>query len=180
MNDETISVIEAARQLERKKATVFKVMRRLGIVPRKRRDSASKNQMVAYIALDEFQRVKDALAIRGSLEPDGDGLDANADGFISAEIGVFYLIQLEPDHDPLRFKVGFAANLAERHRVLRCAAPFCIVVKTWPCRRLWEKTAIDCVTSGCERLHTEVFRSSEIQAVVERCERFFAMMPPVR
>jgi hypothetical protein len=43
MTDETISVIEAGRQLERPKATVFKVMKRLGIHAHKRRDSSSRN-----------------------------------------------------------------------------------------------------------------------------------------
>jgi hypothetical protein len=93
---------------------------------------------------------------------------------------VFYLIQLEPDFDPGRFKIGFAASLPERLRHLRCSAPFAAVLKTWPCRRLWEKTAIDCVSAGCERLHTEVFRTASLDEVVGRCDGFFAIMPPVQ
>ena len=101
------------------------------------------------------------------------------DNLVSAEVGVFYLIQLEADFDPGRFKVGFAAGMSERLRQLRCSAPFAAVVRTWPCRRLWEKTVIDSVAAGCERLHTEVFRTTSLDEIVARCERFFAIMPPV-
>lgn len=96
---------------------------------------------------------------------------------LPAEIGLFYLVQLEPDHDPGRFKAGFTSNMEERLRAHRCAAPFVKVIKTWPCRSLWEKTTIDCVCDGCERLHTEVFRSDSIDQVVEKCDEFFSLMP---
>ena len=94
--------------------------------------------------------------------------------------GVFYLLLLEPEHDPGRFKVGFAVSLSERLRTLRCSAPFLKVVKTWPCKSLWEKTAIECVAESCKRLHTEVFRAQSIESVVEKCERFFELMLTLR
>jgi len=179
MNDETISVIEAGRQLERRKATIFKVMKRLGIHALKRRDPNSGGQQVAYITCDDFIRVKEAL-IAGRSHSIEEGEGNSRDEFDSAEDGVFYLIRLEPNHDPLRFKVGFAANIKDRLRALRCSAPFATVVKSWPCRRLWEKTAIDCVTFACDRLHTEVFRCSSLETVIEKCEQFFRIMPPIR
>ncbi|HWB54643.1 MAG TPA: hypothetical protein VG722_10640, partial [Tepidisphaeraceae bacterium] len=64
-------------------------------------------------------------------------------------------------------------------RHLRCSAPFAKVVRPWPCKLLWEKTAIECVTTGCERLHTEVFRAPEKDKILERCEQFFALMPAI-
>ncbi len=178
MNDEMISVIEAGRQLERRKTTIFKVMKRLGIHAQKRRDSNHGNQVVAYLTQANFIRVKEAL-IAAISDKNKEGEGDNGDAFISAEIGVFYLIQLEPEHDPLRFKVGFAANISERLRALRCSAPFSTVVKSWPCRRLSEKTAIDCVTFGSDRLHTEVFRCSSLETVIAKCEQFFGLMPPL-
>jgi hypothetical protein len=84
---------------------------------------------------------------------------------------------LEPEHDPGGFKVGFATSLPESVRALRCSAPVLQVVKTWPRKLLWEKTAIECVADGCERLHTEVFRTRSIDSVVDKCERFFEVMP---
>jgi len=177
MNEEMISVIEAGKRLERRKSTIFEVMRRLGIEARKRRDTGSGNQLVSYLSETDFIRIKDALLSSNSNDDCDMANDYSAE-FVSAEIGVFYLIQLEPDHDPLRFKVGFAANMNVRLRALRCSAPFSTLVRSWQCRRLWERTAIDCVTNGCDRLHTEVYRCNSLEAVVGKCERFFAMMPP--
>ena len=112
------------------------------------------------------------LAVANRSAADEDGSDTAI-----SEQGVFYLLQWEPDHDPGRFKVGFATSLPERLRTLKCSAPFIKVLATWPRKNLWEKTAIDCVTQGCERLHTEVFRTESIDNVWQRCERFFELMP---
>lgn len=179
MGNELISVIDVANHHGKQKQTIFKILKRLGIETSKLRNSSSKNQLVAYITQDDFRRVSDELLlIAGRLESkQSDGEET--DDFISAEEGVFYLIQLEPEIDPGRFKVGFAASMSDRLRALRCSAPFASIVKTWPCRRFWEKTAIDCVLAECERLHTEVFRATSLDAVVAKCERFFAVMPPV-
>ncbi len=177
MSNDLISVIDVADHHGKHKQTIFKVLRRLGIATSKRRDSSSGNQLVAYITQEDFRRVSEELSLFvDRREPDTDG-NGEADDFVSAEVGVFYLIQLEPKFDPCRFKVGFAANMSDRLRALRCSAPFASVIKTWPCRRLWEKTAIDCVAAGCERLHTEVFRVGSLDEVVSKCEQFFSLMP---
>ena len=52
-------------------------------------------------------------------------------------------------------------------------------MKHWPCRRTWERAAIDCMTAGLEQLHTEVFRGPSLPEVLARGERFFAVMPVV-
>jgi hypothetical protein len=179
MSEDVISVIDVARQHDKRKATVFKVLQRLGIVPTKRRSSSSKNQMIACITQEESHLVTaaiEAITSRGNAEEK----EGESDEFVSAEVGVFYLIQLEPEFDSGRFKVGFAAVMSERLRHLRCSAPFALVIRTWPCRRLWEKTAIESISVGCERLHTEIFRASSLDEVIPRCERFFAVMPPVQ
>jgi hypothetical protein len=179
MDDDLVSVIDVASQHGKRKGTVFRILNRLGIEPTKRRSSAGKNQLVSYITQEELRRVTiemQAITNRDDLEP-SEGEEG--DDFVSAEVGVFYLIRLEADFDPGRFKVGFAAGMSERLRQLRCSAPFAVVVRTWPCRRLWEKTVIDSVAAGCERLHTEVFRTTSLDEIVARCERFFAIMPPV-
>ncbi|MFO0928739.1 MAG: hypothetical protein U0736_17250 [Gemmataceae bacterium] len=180
MGDNLISVIDVARQHGKGKSTVFKLLKRLGITPVKRRCESSKNQLIACITQEELRLV----AVEMQRCTVGDNAESanedRPDDFVSAEVGVFYLIQLEPEFDPGRFKVGFAAGIAERLRQLRCSAPFATVVQTWPCRRLWEKTVIDSVTTGCERLYTEVFRVRLLEEVVGRCERFFAVMPPVQ
>jgi len=90
------------------------------------------------------------------------------------------IIQLEPEHDLGRFKVGFATNIEERLRSHKTAAPFYKVLRTWPCKLLWEKTAMECASQGCVRLHTEVFRTDAIDEVQSRCEQFFGLMPEMK
>jgi hypothetical protein len=177
MTEGTISVIDLAAQHGMRKQTVFKVLARLGIetVKRAGNSKASRGQLIAYISGDDAQRFAEevrSMADANRRAADGDGPDAAI-----PEQGVFYLLQLEPERDPGRFKVGFATSLPERLRTLKCSAPFTTVLATWPCKNLWEKTAIDCVTQGCERLHTEVFRTDSIDGVRQRCERFFELMP---
>ena len=63
-----------------------------------------------YITQDEFRLVSNELLSYG----DKDASERNQDDAVTeaalAEQGVFYLVQLEPDHDPMRFKVGFASR----------------------------------------------------------------------
>jgi hypothetical protein len=176
VGDDVISVIDVAQHLGRRKGHVYKVLKRLGIEPVMRRSEQQK-RTIGYITQEEFERVNvefQSIASRDDAESD------DGDDFVSVELGVFYLIQLEPELDPGRFKVGFAASMSERLRTFRCSAPFAVVLRTWPCRRLWERTAMDSVAAGCERLHTEVFRTGSLDEIMGRCERFFAVMPPVQ
>lgn len=178
MTENLISVIDLASQYGMRKQTVFKMLKRLGIETRKRAGDTKTNrgQAVAYITNEDAQRLVE------EIQPKRISKDSTRNGTNSAlaEQGVFYLMLLEPDHDPGRFKVGFATSLPERLRSLRCSAPFAKVMATWPCKSLWEKTAIDCVTEDCQRLHTEVFRTQSIDAVREKCQRFFELMPKLQ
>lgn len=169
MSEDLISVIDIANEVGKRKQSVFKILRRLGIETQKLRGPDARGQLSSYISKSDYKLIKE------QLESSTDTDQENAPG--PSENGVFYLIQLEPDHDPNRIKLGFASNLAERLRSHKCSAPFSTVIKSWPCKLLWEKTAIECVTSNCERLHTEVFRANSISEVLEKCESFFALMP---
>lgn len=177
MNLNSISVIDAAGELGLEKRAVFKVLKRLGIDTFTERSTNRdhKGQAIAYLTLEDFEALK--IEIESRRVVDATSLPDAESEIAGAEFGVFYLIQLEPDHDPGRLKVGFAVSIAERLRSHRCSAPFAVVIKTWPCKRLWERTAIDCVTTECQQLHTEVFRATDVQNVASRCDAFFAMMP---
>jgi len=173
MLDSDISVKDLAAQHGLLKQSIFKVLRRLHIEPTKRLGANSRGQEVSYITQGEARSViADIKSRRLFGRSRGEDVDVVLD-----ERGVFYLLALEPKLDPGRFKAGFAAILPERLRQLRCSAPHIEIVATWPCKRLWEKTAIECIADGCERIHTEVFRAQSLVPVRERCERFFALMP---
>src|SRR3989344_3956758 len=169
MSGEIISVIDVAKSLGKHKARIFKILGRLGIETVKEKSSTAKGQKIAYITADDYDRIKEYLA--------GAKNGSEAPAPLPDVGGVFYLIQLEPEHDPGRFKLGFATNIEERLRSHKTAAPFSKVLKTWPCKLLWERTAIECAAQGCVRLHTEVFRTESIDEVQSRCEQFFKLMP---
>lgn len=178
MADELISVEDVATQLGISRPLVHKITKRLGIEGDIRRDPSKRNAHVKYITQADLNRVRDE-ALR-TMPSSSQQTNAVGNGdLISTEQGVFYVVQLEPEHDPNRFKVGFASNMPERLRALCCSAPFAKVVQMWPCKRRWEKTAIDFVTWDCEQLHTEVFRNDSLNDVIAKCEAFFAISPPV-
>jgi hypothetical protein len=172
MNSELISVIDVAKSLGKHKARVFKILGRLNIETVKEKNSEARGQKIAYITMDDYDRVRECFS---ESEEVSDSL------ILQSDIGgVFYLIQLEPEHDPGRFKLGFATNIDERLRKHKTAAPFSKLLKTWPCKLLWEKTAIECASQDCIRIHTEVFRTESIETVLSRCEQFFKLMPKVK
>ena len=168
-------MIDAAKRIGYGKTAVFKILKRHGIATEMHRNANHNGQAIAYISLDDFNLIQNDVETRNQTT------DSNDDDYkptANLDTGFFYLIQLEPDHDAGRFKLGFAANVNERLRSHKCSAPFSILIKSWPCKRIWERTAIDCVTHDCEQLHTEVFRTSSIDDVVAKCDTFFTMMPP--
>ena len=172
MNDELISIIQAAEELGRNRQYIFKLVNRFGIEKVMQKSSGSRGQTIAYISKSALNQIKDYLATNSEASKSSPEIN-----FESTTAGVFYLIQLEPEHDQGRFKLGFATNLEERLRSHKTAAPFSTVINTWPCKLLWEKTAIDSITQGCERIYTEVFRHNSIQEIEQRCNRFFELMP---
>lgn len=138
MSNEIISVIDVAKKLGQHKAHVFKILRRLGIDTVKEKSHDARGQKIAYITTHDYDRISEYLA--------GDKNESEVSAPQPDVGGVFYLIQLEPEHDPGRFKLGFATNIDERLRSHKTAAPFSKVLKTWPCKLLWEKTAIECAS----------------------------------
>ena len=175
MTDDLISVSDAATKLGMYKQTLFKVIKRLGIDTIKQKSSAHRGQAISYITKTDFDLIIDNQTATESQNKNESPVPSTL-----IDQGVFYLIQLKPDHDPNKFKLSFATNMSERLRSHRCSAPFAIIVETWPCHVLWEKTGIDCVTQGCEKLHTEVFRTKDIEEVKKKCEQFFGLMPDLK
>jgi len=174
-SENRLAVIELAEELQIRKQTIFKVAKRLGIQTNRRKESARGGQKVATITQAEATFIRNELRRTRSFAADDQNVSSPAP--LTDEVGVFYVIQLEPNHDSGRFKVGFTTDLDDRIRKHRCSAPFAQCLKNWPCRRTWERAAIDSVTNGCECLHTEVFRTTSINDVIGRSNEFFKLMP---
>ena len=179
MTEERVAIVDLADDLKVRKQRLFKILQRLGIRSAQRREAARGNQNVATVSLQEAAAIRRELFKTGDSMPDGAPapLGSAAPSLLSDEVGFFYLIELEPGHDPGRFKVGFTSELDGRLQKHRCSAPFARYTKTWPCRRGWERAAIDCVTDGCEQLHTEVFRAAALHGPISRGDAFFSVVP---
>lgn len=166
-----ISVIEIARIHGKRTQSIHKIVNRLGIETKKIRTKESRGQLSTHISNEDYERVCEQLLRH--IGPNTSTYDTNASG-------VFYLIQLEPEHDPGRFKLGFTSNLEERLRSHKTAAPFAKIIDTWPCKLLWEKTAIESITVDCERLYTEVFRTTNLEQIRKKADEFFSLMPKLK
>jgi hypothetical protein len=161
-------VREIADELGRAKSHIHRVVGRLGIEIVKQKGEHTRGQVAHFIRAEDYPKILEHLTPSSDEESNHEAVHGT---------GSFYLISLEPDLDPGRFKVGFGADVNERLRRHKTSAPFARVIKTWPCRGLWEKTAIDCISQGCERLHTEVFRAQDIGEVLRKGDSFFGLMP---
>jgi hypothetical protein len=94
------------------------------------------------------------------------------------ERGVFYMIQLIPEHVPTRVKFGYASSFSARLDSHRTAAPTAIVFKSWPAKRSWESALIDVATAeDCTRLSSEVFDCPDLKAVVSRLDKVVKLLP---
>jgi hypothetical protein len=176
--EERIAIVDLADDLKVRKQRIFKILPRLGIRPTQRREQSRGNQNIATVSATEAAAIREEIV--SSSDPSGTGASAlpgSGSLFYSDDVGFFYVLQLEPDHDPGRFKIGFTMDLDARLQKHRCAAPFAQYLNTRPCKRICESAAIDCVTEGCERLHTKVFRTSSLDNLHARTKAFFAVMP---
>jgi len=92
--------------------------------------------------------------------------------------GVFYVCQLIPEADPRRLKLGFASDIKSRLATYRTSNPTAKILKTWPCRKTWEQTAIAALTKeDCLLIASEVFECGDAEAFLERADRFLEMLP---
>jgi len=177
IEEERIAIVDVADDLQVRKQRIFKILPRLGIQPTQRREASRGNQNVATVSQAEAAAIRSEIE-RSSESSSGSNARSGILAALSADdVGFFYLIQLEPEHDSGRFKVGFTMDRDGRLQKHRCSSPFARYVAWWPSRRVWERAAIDCVTTGCDQLHKEVFRAGSMEQVSARAQAFFTMMP---
>lgn len=168
-----VSIRDLADELGCLAQSIHKIVDRKRFEKQQLRDQDRRNQLVITISADDAEFVRtywrETNRRSAAVETDDDSS--------SIAFGVFYLMQLEPVLQPGRIKVGFTFDVDERLRKHRCVAPHIAIVKTWPCRKRWEFTAIDSITRNLEQIHTEVFLTTCIDDIVARADRFFQLMP---
>lgn len=169
MSDNFVSIKQLAADLGMDRSHARRYVLGLGLKPKKRRTADSGNQQTLTLTSEEAAYVKkkrDEEGFLGSTKP------------IEKEVGVFYVIQLVPELDPNRIKLGFAENVSQRLAQHRTSAPTATVLKSWPCKRSWEGTIIDALCAiGGKLILNEVFEFTDINKMLSHADSLFEMLP---
>lgn len=92
--------------------------------------------------------------------------------------GWFYVVQVLPEIDVARVKLGFATDSQQRLNSYRTICPSATIVKTWPCRFTWEQCAIASLTRiECQQIGQELFHCDDLSRLIERGDTFFSLLP---
>ena len=172
MTEKYISLKEISEALGVDRSNTRKIILNQGFAPVKIRTKESKNQLTLALTEKEAQELYDMR--------EKAGFNQSKQTSVNTENGKgeFYMIQLIPELDPLRIKFGFASNAELRLQTHRTTAPTCVVLKTWPCKKIWEQPAIDSITrNGCKKIGGEVFQVSSLEEIMKKTNHFFDMMP---
>lgn len=169
MSDQFVSLKDLACDIGMDRSHARRYVLKLGLRPEKRRTADSGGQLTLTLTQDEAEFVRTKRKEDGflnSLKP------------VQSDIGVFYVVQLIPELDPTRIKLGFADDAAARLNQHRTSAPTAQIIKTWPSRRSWENTAIDCLTAvGCKVIMNEVYECNDLEALLRTGDAFFELLP---
>ncbi len=169
VSDDYLSIKDLAKRLGMDRSHARRYVMKLGYSFHKRRTPDSGSQLTLCVTNAEADEIVSLRADKG--------FTASTVVAIS-DVGVFYVIQLVPDLDPKRLKLGFAESLEQRLSQHRTAAPTARVLRAWPCKRPWELTAIDALTrEGCRLILNEVFECDDLDTLVKRGDAFFSMLP---
>lgn len=168
-DDEFISIKELANRLGMDRSHARRYVLKLGYAFHKRRTQDSGGQLTLCVSTAEADEIVSQRAGQGFMA---------SDIVAVSDVGVFYVIQLVPELDPKRLKLGFAESIDQRFSQHRTAAPTARVLRAWPCKRSWELTAMDSLTRlDCRLILNEVFECDNPQALVERGDAFFSLLP---
>lgn len=166
--EEYVSVKQLAKEWGIDSSNARKYVIAQGFAFEKQRTATSGNQLANVLSPEDAEAIR---AIRESQGFTGKAVANHTQGW-------FYIIQLVPGLDPLRVKLGFASGVKARLQSHRTAAPTAQLVKAWPCKRTWERAAIDSITRvDCKLISNEVFQCNDLDALTERAAAFFGLLP---
>lgn len=164
-----VFVKDLAAELGIDKSFFLKYVKRCGIDIHKRRDYTSGNQLTNAITISECEYVKKRRQEEGFI---------NSSKVQQGNVGLFYIIQLIPELDSCRIKLGYTDDMNSRLQQHRTAAPTAVVLKTWPCKRSWESSIMDCLSvAHCKHILNEVFECEDINLLINRGDEVFNIFP---
>ena len=167
--EEYMTLSSLANELGLDRSNLIKYVKKHGIETHKRRTADSRGQLTLAVTHSQADQV------RQMRQQEGFGVEAVAP---ISDSGEFYIIQLVPELDPRRLKLGFAENVNVRLAQHRTAAPTAKVLKSWPCKRAWEKTVMDALTiRWCRLIQSEVFECDSYENLLRVADELFGILP---
>jgi len=140
----------------------------LKIDPQKIKTPSSKGALVECLTSNDAEKLIHFYKTRGL---------PKTESFNNRNFGFFYIIQLIPEFQPNRVKIGFADDVNKRYREHQTASPTAKLLGSWPCKRAWDQAVMDSVTKvDCKLVLNEVYEG-EIEGFIKRAEQFFEIMP---
>lgn len=175
MSTQLVYLADLATELDCRRQHVHKVTKALRIEPKKLRASFSKGQRASAVTTEEAERIRVEILRRRSRSTTKIETDTSGAG---SDVGEFYAVVVDPVR-PCRIKLGFSADLGRRLNDYRIIAPEARVLFSYPCRRTWEFTSIAVLTNldGCTKIGAELYDVADVDALVERAEMFFELLP---
>lgn len=168
MAEEYISIKQLATEIGMDRSHARRYVLGLGLTPTKHRTADSGNQLTLTVTAPEADFIRQNRKEQGFLESSKP---------IENEVGSFYVIQLVPELDRKRIKLGFADDINQRLSQHRTSAPTATVLKSWPCRRSWEKTVIDALAGvGGKLILNEVYEFDDIEKMIEHGDQLFSLL----
>lgn len=169
-----VTLKDLSNELGIDKSNLRKYILAQGIEPFNVRTPESRGQITLAFSPEDAQFIRDIRKDQGfSSSKILSSKDRNGNG-------LFYVIQIIPEFDPNRVKLGFANNAETRLQAHKTSAPTAKLVKTWHCKRSWEDvTMISATRIECKLVANEVFLCDNLDNLCRRIDTFFEQLPPL-
>jgi len=164
-----IPIAKIAQEIGLDRSNIRKYILSKGLTFHKIRTPESKGQQTLSLTEDDFNLL---LRLR---KEEGFNFDTASEG----DNGYFYLIQPIPEYCENRIKIGFTNSIEKRLSTYKTICPSASVLKYYPCKRTWEKAAIDSVLRS-EHFKIggiEIFEFKSVDDALSKGDEFFATMP---
>ncbi len=143
-----------------------------GFTFEKIRSAETQNQLTLALPIEQANQVKQLRLSQGF------PVNGHAEFRDTLKTGTFYIIQLIPELDNKRVKLGYTGNINSRLRAHQTTCPKANILAQYPCRETWELAAIASITrKNCELIGNEVYQVCDLDMVLEQAEDFFGIMP---
>src|SRR5260221_4503565 len=131
MSEEYVLLSTLAQEWSIDKSTARKYVKHHGYDFMRVRGDDRTHQAVLALKTEDAELIREVRSHEGYSNGNGSRPVENG-------VGVLYVVQIMPDADSSRIKLGYASDANRRLASYRTVSPSATIVKTGPCRASWE------------------------------------------